>query len=77
MLCGTERDLWLPQGTDARVLVLIKTYIKNENSNCCRVFYSITRRIIGSRSVIFIKTPSFLLPASLTDTPAARCKVQQ
>ena len=76
MLHGTEPDLKLLRVIDARAFVHIETYSKklelnavegrlvgyNNNSKSFRVYNPATRRIMESRNVIFIETPSCLFP---------------
>ena len=79
MLPGTEPDLRLLRVIGARAFVHIETYSKkievqvvegrlvaySNNSKSYRVYNSTNRRIIESRNVIFIETPSRLFPPPL------------
>ena len=72
MLHGTEPDLGLLRVSGARTFVHVETYSKNlelkavegrrvgynNNSKSYRVYNPGTRRIVESRNVIFIETPS-------------------
>ena len=82
MLHGTEPDLRLLQVNGARAFVHIETYSKNlelkavegrlvgysNNSKSYRVYNPATRRVMQSRSVVFIETPSRLFPPPLEES---------
>ena len=82
MLHGTEPDLRLLQVNGARAFVHIETYSKNlelkavegrlvgysNNSKSYRVYNPATRRIMESRNVVFIETPSRLFSPPLEET---------
>ena len=82
MLHGTEPDLRLLRVIGARAFVHIETFSKKlelkvvegrlvgyrNNSKSYRVYNPVTRRIMESRNVIFIETPSRLFPPPLEET---------
>ena len=82
MLHGTEPDLRLLRVIGARAFVHIETYSTSlelkavegrlvgysNNSKSHRAYNPATRRIMESRSVIFIETPSRLFPPPLEET---------
>ena len=84
MLSGTEPDLRLLQVIGARAFVHIETYTKklelkaveghlvgySSNSKSCHVYNPAIRRIMESRNVIFIRTPSRLLLPFSEETPS-------
>ena len=83
MLHGTEPDLRFLRVIGARVFVHIETDSKtfelktvekrlvgySNNSKSYRVYNPATRRIMESRNIIFIETPSRLFPPPLEETP--------
>ena len=82
MLHGMKPDLRLLRVIGARAFVRIETYSKTfelkvvegrlveyrNNRKSYRVYNPATRRIMESRNVIFIETPSRLLPPPLEET---------
>ena len=82
MIYGTELDLRLLRAIGTRAFVHVETYSKklehkavegrlvgySNDSNSYRVYNPATRRIMDSRNVVFIETPSRLFPPSLEET---------
>ena len=83
MLNGTEPDMRLLRVIGARAFAHMETFTKKldlnavegrlvgyiSNSKSCRVYDLATRCIMESKKVVFIETPSRLLPPSLEKTP--------